>query len=556
MIIQTLRRWFCCPSRVLSGEKSTNFTKTIINKQLSLIPNVKFNRQKIINEKYDNLKASTLYRIKKETYQDKKLASLLDQNFINQITPLLLKLTPRELPMISQHKSHTLTRRMKRHVPRLPTFEMIREDPALFHRYIRTITHNTYIHDQNLSILIRTLANPMNSMTNGFQTVDTYNDIMFYFKGKWDLASLRETFKFMRLNGIMPNLKTFNIIISSILNNSRIRKGKDVIIDLKFYLNMMVERRMFVDGKTWRLVYQFLKSNEGKLKYLEMMKLNKVEIDHLMILQMMEGFNQRISLEYIGSRNVDVDLAIMNHMIKLMVRHEKFEFTQGYKFLIKYGNRTNTNDQTLNYFMVQSSNQGRLDLCLYMMRLFELRYNIYGNEQTFELLLKSHVRNGYSAKFTTIYQWIVTRLYKRFDGLMFLPNNYWKLKCQSIIKFNCKNDKEVKADLDKLDCLYDKFQIQKYNGETSLWSMSQTKPEIRTMIRYLNCVSTRGVNSKDKKYITNDSDTQDAKLKYRQQIKKIAINNANKKRLPYIKDWYNALVDEYTGPEEIKVDNI
>lgn len=222
------------------------------------------------------------------------------------------------------------------------------------------------------------------------------------------------------------------------------------------------------------------------------------------------------------------------------------------------------NDQSLNLFLVPLSNMGKMDQCLMIYKWFNEKLGVCGNLTTFKLLLKSHVRNGYSKNFPLIYEWI-QRLFKSKIGINYMPNNYWKLKCQSIIKFNCiRTDKftdfpRIQVNrLKKMDRLYETFDFDSLDTvkegqfhEIKLWNISKGNPEIRKMLRFLNVVkrgkSNNGDNNeKRSNFITNNSKTKIRKRKFLQRIKKIAITHSSYKKLSYSQNWYKALNDEFS----------
>lgn len=558
--------------------KGSNFTKKIITQQLQLIHPARFKRSNILDSTYDSLKATKIYRLKNEILKDKQFALLLDQNFINKIIPFLLKLTPKYqcLPNDSlspsssgsPHKQHcnntvafssNFKKSLLLEVPKLPDFQL---NPDQFPTYIRTLTHCTIVKDQNLPHLLRTLANPMNNTTTPLHTIATYNDILFFFKNHWDFASMRETFNFINLHPfITPNLITYNILISSLLKNNQIRKNKDVIIDLRFYLELMMRQGIQIDSKTWELVMRFLTTSVGRLQFLQIMKQNNIPVNGWSSLYVLKDFpKEMIDFYTRKSTSIEGTPRITNLIIKSCLQNG--EFNMALRFV--ESNVSIVNDQSLNLFLVPLSNMGKMDQCLMIYKWFNEKFGVCGNLTTFKLLLKSHVRNGYSKNFPLIYEWI-QRLFKSKIGINYMPNNYWKLKCQSIIKFNCiRTDKftdfpKIQVNrLKKMDRLYETFDFDSLDTvkegqfhEIKLWNISKGNPEIRKMLRFLNVVkrgkSNNGDNNeKRSNFITNNSKTKIRKRKFLQRIKKIAITHSSYKKLSYSQNWYKALNDEFS----------
>lgn len=568
--------------------KGSNFTKKIINQQLVLINSTKFKRSKILNSQYDSLKATNYHNLKTDILKDKQFALLLDQNFINRIIPFLFKLTPnyRSLPNDSilplndswsrQDKnsnralsiSSSFKTSLLLEVPQLPNFQL---NPNKFASYIRTLTHHTIIKDQNLPHLLRTLANPMNNMTTPLQTIDTYNDILFYFKNHWDFASMREIFKFINLHPfIRPNLTTFNILISSLLKNNQIRMSKDIIIGLKFYLKLMIRQEVEIDSKTWELIMRFLTTSIGRLQFVQIMKQNNVPVTDWSSIYIMKDFPKEMINHYITksatSKNMRRNVRITNIIIKSCLQNG--EFNMALDFIRSNRSNCSVNDQTLNLFLVPLSNMGKLDHCLMIYKWFNENLGVCGDLTSFNLLLKSHVRNGYSKNFPVIYEWI-NLLFKDRVGLKYLPNSYWKLKCQSIVKFNYADPcydhhnhgapSKIKLKrLNKMDRLYEAFNLDSilFDGcqfhELQLWNVTKTHPDIRKMLRFLNvvkgCSKSGDNNKKRSKFIISNSETKIRKQKFLQRIKKIAITHSSYKKLSYSKNWYKALNDEFSKP--------
>lgn len=566
--------------------KGSNFTKKIIHQQLNLINSTRFKRSSTLNSQYDSLKATSYYNLKNDILKDKQFALLLDQNFINRITPFLLKLTPnyRSLPNESASVSYdhwpkqhdksdsNLSSSFKKkqillEVPRLPNFQL---NPNEFPIYIKTLTHHTIIKDQNLPHLLRTMANPMNNVTTPLHTIDTYNDILFYFKNHWDFASMREIFKFINLHPfIEPNLTTFNLLISSLLKNNQIRMSKDVVIGLKFYLKLMIRRGIEIDSRTWELVMRFLTTSVGRLQFVQIMKQNNVPVYDWSSIYVMKDFPKEM-IDYYTTKSATSNtmrrnVRITNLIIKSCIQSGQFDMALN--FIRANKSKCLVNDQTLNLFLVPLSNVGKLDQCLMIYKWFNETLQVRGDLTTFNLLLKSHVRNGYSKNFPIIYDWI-NRLFTDKVGLRYLPNSYWKLKCQSIIKFNCVDyhrhhhhgdcvdSSKVKANrLTKMDTLYESFNLDSvmldgvHLHKIQLWNVSKGQPEIRKMLRFLNVVkgsSNGGEHKGGSSFIVNNSETKIRKQKFLQRIKNIAITHSAYKKLSYSKNWYKALNDEFS----------
>lgn len=552
-MIRIWKRWLSKDiTQIVNGNKhliskNSKYIQFLIKAQLEPIKQTSFKRNEIITTKYDNVTATTLYKLKNDILKDSKLALLIDQNFINQIIPLLLSLTSKikYLPFetLSKQKSNEfIPPRLLERVPPLPN---LIQDPTIFQEYIKTITHAKIIKQQNLPILLRTLANPLNNTTTPLHTVETYNDILYYFKTHWDFASMREIFKFINLHPfIKPNLTTFNIILSSLSQNNKIRKAKDIIIDLKFYLNLMERHKIEIDERTWEIIISFITTSQGKLQFIKVLKRNDVKINDWITLQVMKEYPQEM-INYIkGNHSIILSSRLNNLVVKSCLMKDNFPLA--WNFIFTNASSHSTNDQTLNLFLVPLSSKGSIDECLLLYKWFNDKMGVKGNIKTFELILKAHVRNGYSKRFPLIYQWLIN-LCKSTVGLTFTPNNYWKLKCQSIIKFNCLNDKIKPGDLEKLTHLYSKFNLEdlSYEGKDTVWNLSKDKPEIRKFLRLLNVVKSSIPSRHKSSYIKNNDETRLAKREYLNRRKDIAITNSSFKKLSYVDNWYKALNKEF-----------
>lgn len=531
--------------------KDSSFTKKLILKQLSPIKQTSFKRGETLTTKYDDEKATTLYRLKNDILKDPELSLLIDQNFINQILPTLLSLPYKS--QVLHHSDNDKLKPLPRIIERVPPLPDFSQDPDLFPRYIKLVTHTKVIKDQNLPILLRTLANPLNNTTTPLHTIETYNDILFYFKNHWDFASMREIFKFVNLHlFVTPNLTTFNIILSSLSQNNKIRKEKDVMIELKFYLKMMNELNLQIDHRTLEIISSFLTTSQGRLQFIQLLKQNGIGVDEWMKLQVMKEYPQEM-INYIEGNKINLTTRLVNVVVKSCLH--KNDFALAWNFIYCHCSRHCTNDQTLNYLLVSLSDKGKLDECLLLYKWFNGKMGVKGNLPTFELILKSHVRNGYSKKFAQIYEWL-NELMKRNTGLNFMPNSYWKLKCQSIIKFNCVDtmaaDKEEKEDCyDKLNKLYSTFNLEtiSYNGKDTIWNLSKNvngSREIRKFLRFLNVVKSRAPARHKSDHIRNDNGTRIAKREYLNRRKDIAITHSSYKKLSYATDWSKALNEEFS----------
>jgi len=545
--------------------KNSAYQKKLVKDYLSTFEHLRPFKRLTIQDDYDVERAKKLNLFKKKLVSNPKFKETQDEIFLSRIIPLLIRQCRIPVNKNNLYDSSIPKRIFPKdsyaEIPIIPDFQ---EDPQAFTNYIGLLTHTNF-HFKNSSLtngiiptLLRTLLHPLNKTTAPYQTTETYNDLIFYFHQKSDLASMRESLAILKLSNCKPDIKTYNLMLSGLLKNSNKESSPNENKNITYYLERMIKDEVKADNVTWNILFQFLGTDKGRTVFMETMRDLHIKISHrfiitliqksqstqtmngLSVLKLFEQYNIRMNndiLKFCISRflrdgQLDHALTTVQHI----VRENKTSCAKGLT------NRTMINSEILNLFLYHFGNAGRLDLSLMSLNTFTKDYGVNPNPTSFEMLFKSLVRNGYSVNFPIIFNWM-KRL--RFKYTKEMRNNYWKVKADSIVKFNCLKDVK-EEDISRFEIMIRNFKLKDNNKGYNTWH-NATKEE-RYILRYINCrpnnVKQADPSKKTHNSIQNNKTTHKQKLKYRENIRNIAIQHAAVKRIPYAKDWYEGLNKE------------
>ena len=528
---------------------------------------------------YDVKRATTMYKLKNEIQKNPTFRKTEDELFLRETLPLLEKLT---VPSPSFHnhnpKYHYRLRIKKNSEPcyssyvyprdshsEIPPIPNLQTDPTpteTLVKYTGLLSH-TKFHFKNSSsrtgiipLLLRTLTHPKNESMRPYFTTEVFDNLLWYFGSlrSYDMAAVRETLSFMKISGCSPSTKSYNLVIRALLNGGGMRGTQSGYKKLVFYLGEMSRGKVYANEETWNLVWMFLKSESGRVFMWQRMSEFGFKLD-------LYNLVSRMTFDELGSVVETVPQVISKGTLKIILRKllEREQFNTAWLLLKKFvvNNKESTIDYTvMDVFLATFASRGRLDLTLLVFNTFVNDYNVKPGLSSFNLLFKSLVWNGYFKGFPVVFQYLQTL--KKESGLV-PKDSYWKLKAESIVRYNfTKSETTTMDEISRFRLGMTDFKLAK-NDELSLTTMDRRKVshERIKMLRYLNCVPYRRRNVGDPKgsehteiegrgrqYIVTSDEIREEKRKFRSRIKRIAIQNATVKRIPYAKDWFKALNDE------------
>lgn len=544
--------------------KNSSFQKTLIKDYLSTFKEVKDLTRQTVQNNYDIERVKKFMYLKNEILENPHFRETQDEIFLSRIIPILTRQNGRNILVNKKEQLHIQNklpddkkiyqRDSYEEIPPVPNFQ---EDPDSFTNYIGLLTHTTFHYRQSSSAsriiptLLRTLMHPMNESTAPYQTTGTYNDLLYYYLCKNDMASMRETFALLQIAQCKPNIKTFNLILTVLLRNSRNNSSPNTTRNVMYYLQKLFREQLIPNNVTWGIIFQFLETDKGRSTLIKTMKGMNIEMSYRFLITLVREMDSTKQMSGLSILKLfqEYDISMNYHILGFVIRRflEQKQLNHALttiSHIIEQNKRPGTvkvgiNAEILNLLMGHFANVGRLDLALMTYNTYVLKGIVKPNPNTFEWLYKGLVKNGYFKNFPTVAHWIKL---ERLKYTKEMRNTYWKVKCDSIVKFNCLK-KWNEKDTMKFDDMMQWFVLSKEQGYDT-WKNSNS--DTRKILRYINCRPNKQRNNakRSNSLITTGPETKKKKLEYRETIREIAIKKASIERIPYAKDWYSALNTE------------
>ncbi|CCK70011.1 Aep3p KNAG_0D02620 [Huiozyma naganishii CBS 8797] len=525
--------------------RGSQFEKKAVQQFLSPLQEEGTFQRQNVSATFDTERAVKLHRLNKELRGDPKLAPIIDTNFLDQVLRLLEQLTPRTdletgnvVSLRSTAPEHRPPLTSQLEVPHVPDFTLPENNNSeAFARYIGLLTHGKFIKDSQLPLLIRALLHPFNETTAPLFTVRNFNDAMFYFRNKWDIASMRETFSLIRLCRLHRDTMSYNLMLGGVLRNARIRKVGNTTREFVYYLEQMLRDGVSADAHSWGVVYDHLLSDEARSRLLARLWVISPQLGRSSVL-MMRVMQNCEDPEKVVKFMREHHVALTSGILRLLLRKYLAQDRIGEAWQVLQRAPTRLWDVgMLNGFLICLANRGRVDMCLMVIGNFQsARVPLDGD--VFRWLYKALVRNGYTRKFAVVYQEI-TRWHRRVCPVR---NTYWKVKCDTIVKFNCKGSDPTREQEQKLQLL-----LSGVTCKGSLtWDVWNVYPDLRPLLRFLGVVKGKGSRSGTApSHSISDEGTKEKKRRYRERIRHISVGNAMAQRIPYARDTYGALARDF-----------
>ncbi|CCE66200.1 hypothetical protein TPHA_0P00420 [Tetrapisispora phaffii CBS 4417] len=535
--------------------RGSNYQKKQVQEYLSPLRPYKLRRQEI-NKDYDQEKSIEYTKFTLHKKKEERLGFGLSEDFLGELLAALIKNLPKRYEGQDEvDKADNLNdddipsckyaypKFSKEEIPKIPDFE---KHPEKFPEYVGLLTHCDFYYRNSsksngiIPKILRNLFHPSNVKTLHLRSVDSFNDLIYYFSNKFDFASCREFLAQMKVENIKPNTKTYNLLIMNVLKNSHIRKGKSIRPELKFLFHDMQKNQVTVDEITWNICFNFLNNGLSKDIYIEQMVKHGVAITPEFVYTVFRNdktYSSSDILNYLTENKISMTYKIFKLCIEKLLKQQKSKVVWE---MIQFAMDNNSHEpgqmkvtyEVVDKLLAEFARRGRIDLTLMTLNKFLLDYKLTPSVNTFDMCFKSLSNSGYSKNFEAVYRYIVKL---KSDSGLPPYKSYWAVKCQSTIKFNCRqlHDKEAEIirGMELLNSL--RFPKDKYVDFT--WYIRDSN--IRKTLRYLGCTLHK-IHDKQINPVNKD------KSNYRQRIRFIAIQKSMVNKIDYSMDYYKTLKRE------------
>ncbi|SCU81133.1 LANO_0B02102g1_1 [Lachancea nothofagi CBS 11611] len=527
--------------------KGSRFERLAVQEYLGPFSNHRFARHKL-DSSYDVLHAKTNYIALEKLKRSDSSAPLLfnkSQQYVEEMIPLLVTLTPLEVSV--GHSKRSFPNEVFTEIPPIADFG---QHPKLFSPYVSSLAHSTFYYQKSSMLngvipkILRNLMHPSNIKCVQLRTVDVYNDVIFFFSQRNDYATCRELFSQMKLEGITPSTKTFNLMLRNVLKNSHIRKLRLPIIDALYYLRQMKHHGAEADSTTWVTCYSLLLEDLSRDVFLEKLIECKVPITPQLVLAALSSSSQSSSqvLQFLSTNSVPLNTKLFNFCLKKLLDEKKYDVAWAFMEHAHKNASFKINHESLNIFLRCFAESARLDLTLLTFNSAIQIYKVKANLQSFDMLFKALVRNGYTENFSLIMKYLENLRQQHTNGVQVF--SYWIHKARAMAIFNIRK-KVSEGSVEKAKGLLNNAVWDSKGMKWECWNNCNSSQ--RKVFRFLGCVP-KSVKAEPKKvrFITG-SVASAKKDRYRHRIRSVAVKNAMLKRLPYAEDRYSALKAELQG---------
>lgn len=532
----------------------SNFARNMVQEYLSPLRAHPLKRHKV-NNNYDQEKSKSFTRIYKHIKRKESEGTIgigMSQQFLGDLLASLIANTPKDAPMKKREGIRKYYDKFTfDEVPPIPDFN---KEPGKYETYIGMLTHTNFQHRNSsksngiVPKILRNLIHPGNIKTMHLRNVNVYNDLIYFFSEKFDFATCRELFVQMKTESISPNTSTYNLMLRSVLKNSHIRKEKSPDSEVLYYLKNMKAYSVSVDHITWTTCYNFLSNDISRDIYIEQMLTHNIQMTSKFLFTVFKNGNYSSSeqLDFMVKNSIPISSDLFDLSISKLLQEGRIKIAWAFMiYAIKKDDKDlKVNFQTINKFLRVFAEKGRIDLALLAFNTFTKEYVMKPDPHTMEMLFKALVNNGYSANFSTVLQYLKDIKQSYNFGRY---KSYWVVKCDSIVEFNCKKQC-TKESIQKANQLLNGFKWHSTEFPEQIWENNEVNN--RKCLRFLGCTprsfqnSSKGNNNKS---IIASPDIVHKKLRYRNRIRSIAIQNSMASRIPYAKDWYGSLKSELSN---------
>lgn len=529
--------------------KGSNFQKKVVKEYLSPLRVHDLSRHEIKDD-YDSEKATRMSRMARRSKHFANYREIVfsdSRRFVGELLAALVACSSKMIEVISDDVVRHFPAWTMKEVPKIPKFDA---NPKLFEDYIGFLTHTKFLYRNSSSIngivpmILRNLMHPGNLKTLQWRTTRTYNDMIYYFREKFDFASCREIFAQMKIEGAQRNTITYNMMLLSVLKNSHIRKVKPVDNEVIYYLKSMRKNKVRADAVTWTTCYNFLKEDVARAIFIEQMQLRGVPITASFVYTVLRNgaYSSEECLRFLSNHKVPLTCKLFKLCLDRLLQEDRVNIAWLFleHTMTKREVDFKIDSDIMNSFLRYFARKGRLDLALITFNTCTRDFDIKPDDHTFEMLFKALVTNGYSKNFSMILKYL-----KNARGSFGLGNrnNYWLVKAAAISKFNVpKLSTFSDEDFEKLANQLNNLVWSSTSSGFTLKTWKENGPSFKKALRDIGCVPPTLQANKEPPIVNTTA--MQKKSKYRRRIRSIAVQNAMYKRIPLAKDWYGTLKQE------------
>lgn len=507
---------------------------------------------------YPEADAKSRYIIERSLQNKKFESSIMDElnrQTITQIIEALADVTPRgetgDEPSPIRHKDTQLDIKTPSHmyteVPQLPD---LKSHPEEFETYVHQLTHSTFHHKQSSKFngiipkILRNLFHPLNSNTLHIRTTHSFNNAIFFFVNKWDVATCRELLVQMKSEGKLPTTTTYNILLKALLTLQNIQHTSDPYKVALKHLKQMKVYRLQADVVTWNVMFGLLKDDFSKQMLLRKRTELKIPMDGRFMymiakeFSLKDGMNAKNLLTLVKELEFPLEGRLVNLVSGMLIKERQFS---GALKLVEYAHKGKANyranRKVLNMFLNVFAELKRVDLCVGIVNTFKTRFNVAPDYDSYDLLFESLARSGFWKE-----KYMVVRvLYRQMvNELGVIAGDYWLKRLRSRLKFIHDVEVELSSPLNEKELeLQELMRSYVFDQRVPRWL---NDPQLRKAGIKMGYYASRASESKrETPALTARKQTaQD----YRERIDNISVHKAMAKRLPYARDPYAALKDE------------
>lgn len=545
--------------------KGSMFERKNVESYLKPLGNINLKRADIqANESFQEQVANENHKFQKNIQSLENSSTVLfnlEQENIREILEKLIAVTPKsndptEPPRIALNDAVKASKKKRANhiyteIPPVPEFG---ENTSLFEDYIYQLTHSTFHFKSSskfngiISKILKNLFHPLNSNSIALRTVNSYNDVIFFYSIKWNIATCRELLVQMRLENVRPNTTTFNIMLKSLLTHQNIRHVSDPYKIASSYFNEMKKYGVKADLVTWNLVFNLFKDDISKKLLLENRKLLGLPADPHFIrsvfkyLSFKEEITSRNVVSLVKEYDLPMDSKLLSVLLKKLIKEN--HIFSAWKVIDHARTEFNFSPCVghLNLFLVQFSNIGRIDLVVATLNTFRKRFRIKPDYDSYNLVMKSISRSrnwdGKLAVLRVLYHQMIIDLKNCIAG------EYWIRRIRARLKFIYDKDVNLKSELTT-----EEIELKDFMGKLR-WKLDSKKDDLSRNIpdEYKEITALLGYSPWAKK--ADHVEIEDIEyrkkrvLEYKNRLSGLAIQKSLVERIPYANDSYAALKKE------------
>lgn len=397
---------------------------------------------KIYLRKYDSARGVESVRRMKSFRQLDRAAPVsafnVERGFSEQIIQTLAELTdPANFVPGTRNVASPLPPNVYTEIPATPDFD---KSPYRFEQYIHTLTSSKF-HYKNSSAttgiipkILMNLFHPLNSTTKPLKTVESYNDVIRYFVSLRDFQSVHLLFKQMKIEEVLPNTRTYNTMISSLVEKQFVGHVSNLNHQCLIFLQEMKLRKLNVDLDTWNVVFDLFQSSLSKQFLMSRRMDLGLPVDLDLVAKTFESCDTPTSelIQLIVDYKIDITPEILQVLVRRFLASDDIRTAWSLVYdLHKNEGLVDTN--ILNIFLDKFSEGGQVDLIITVINSFRSLFNTELDPISYNYVFRGLSRSRYFSekrKLTRIYyNEMILNLNGKIAGI------YWLERLRARYKF-------------------------------------------------------------------------------------------------------------------------